>query len=197
VKRIPILFLLMALVAACGGNGASPSATDTDTEPDPTAATTPSTEPSDEATDEPDASAGTGFEGDLADVIPDELNGVPKTDIPGMESIFAGILGGQGVDASQAQVAFATYGEGTDAVTLTAFAVPGMNDTTLELISRSFSGVEGVGEAETLTIDGKSVLRVSGGTQPGVVYMYFAGGAAFTVISQNEDLAEQLLSELP
>jgi hypothetical protein len=29
------------------------------------------------------------------------------------------------------------------------------------------------------------------------VYMYFAGGAAFTVFSQNEDLAEQLLGELP
>lgn len=198
MKRNSILLaLLMALVAACGSNGASPSATDTDTEPDPTVAATASTEPSDEASEEPDATDGTGFEGDLADVIPDELNGVAKTDIPGMDSMMASIFAGQGLDASQAQFAFATYGEGTDAVTLTAMAVPGINDATLELISRSFSGVQGAGDAETLTIDGKSVLRVSGGAQPGVVYMYFDGGAAFTVVSQNQDLAEQLLAELP
>ena len=80
-----------------------------------------------------------------------------------MASIFAG----QGIDASEAQFAFATYGEGTDAVTLTAMAVPGINDATLELISRSFSGGQGAGDAETLTIDGKSVLRVSGGAAAG------------------------------
>ena len=194
MKRIPILFvLLMALVAACGNAESSPSATASD----PTVAPTASTEPSDEASTEPGASGGTSFEGDLEDVIPDELNGVARTDIPGMETMMASIFSGQGLDASEAQFAFATYGEGTDAVTLTAMAVPGMSDATLELIARSFSGVEGVGEAETATIDGKSVLRMSGGTQPGFVYIYFGGGAAFTVISQNEGLAEQLLAELP
>ena len=191
-----VLVLLMAFVAACSSAG--PSATDTDTEtPDPTVEATPDTEPSDEASNEPGASGGSSFEGDLDDVIPDELNGVARTDIPGMDTMFAGILSGQNLDASQAQFAFASYGEGTDAVTLMAFAVPGMSDTTLELISRSFAGAPGGGEAEALTIDGKTVLRVSGGTQPGAIYMYFADGAAFTVISENEGLAEQLLGDLP
>lgn len=195
MKRISILLvLLMAFVAACASDTANPSATD---EPDATVEATPETEPSDEASNEPGASGGSSFEGDLDDVIPDELNGVARTDIPGMDTMFAGILSGQNLDASQAQFAFASYGEGTDAVTLMAFAVPGMSDTTLELISRSFAGAPGGGEAETLTIDGKTVLRVSGGTQPGAIYMYFADGAAFTVIGENQGLAEQLLGDLP
>ena len=33
--------------------------------------------------------------------------------------------------------------------------------------------------------------------QPGVVYLYFADDAAFTVVGTDEALAEQLLSELP
>jgi hypothetical protein len=196
VKRVSILLLLlMAFVAACGG---SPSATDTDTDtetPDPTAEAT--SEPTEEASTDPGASGGSSFEGDLADVIPDELNGVARTDIPGMDSILTSMFGAQGIDASQAQFAFATYGDGTDAVTLTAIVVPDIDDATLELISRSFSGVPGGAEAETVTVDGKTVLKVTAGAQPGSVYMYFAGGAAFTVFSQNEDLAEQLLGELP
>ena len=133
----------------------------------------------------------------VADVIPDELNGVARTDMPGMDQMFAQMFAGQNIDASEAQFAFATYGEGTDAVTLVAMAIPGVDDATFELMSRSFSGVPGGGEAETLTIDGKTVLSLSAGTQPGTLYMYFADGAAFTVTSQNEDLAEQLLAELP
>ena len=194
MKRASILLLLlMAFVAACGG---SPSATDTDTEtPDPTVEATP--EPTDEASTDPGSSGGSSFEGDLADVIPDELNGVARTDIPGMDSILTNMFGAQGIDASQAQFAFATYGDGTDAVTLTAIVVPDIDDATLELISRSFSGLPEGASAETVTIDGKTVLKVTAGAQPGSVYMYFAGGAAFTVFSQNEDLAEQLLGELP
>jgi hypothetical protein len=197
VKRVSILLLLlMAFVAACGG---SPSATDTDTDtetPDPTAEAT--SEPTEEASTDPGASGGSSFEGDLADVIPDELNGVARTDIPGMDSILTSMFGAQGIDASQAQFAFATYGDGTDAVTLTAIVVPDIDDATLELISRSFSGLPEGASAETVTIDGKTVLKVTAGAaQPGSVYMYFAGGAAFTVFSQNEDLAEQLLGELP
>ena len=197
MKRISILLvLLMAFVAACGAEQSSPTATDTP-EPDPTTEATADAEPSAEPSSEPGASGGTAFEGDLADVIPDELNGVARTDIPGMDNMFAQIFAGQNIDASEAQFAFATYGEGTDAVTLVAMAIPGVNQATFELMSRSFSGVPGGGEAETLTIDGKTVLSLSAGTQPGTLYMYFADGAAFTVTSQNEGLAEQLLGELP
>ena len=197
MKRVSILLLLlMAFVAACGSDQSTPTATDTP-EPDPTAEATNNAEPSDGASSQPGSSGGTAFEGDLDDVIPDELNGVARTDIPGMDQMFAQIFAGQNIDASEAQFAFATYGEGTDAVTLVAMAIPGVSETTFEIMSRSFSGVPGGGEAQTRTIDGKTVLSLSAGTQPGTLYMYFADGAAFTVTSQNEDLAEQLLAELP
>jgi hypothetical protein len=194
VKRVSILLLLlMAFVAACGG---SPSATDTDTDtPDPTAE--PTSEPTDEASTDPGASGGSSFEGDLADVIPDELNGVARTDIPGMEAMISSIFSSQNLDDSQAQFAFASYGEGTDAVVLTAIAVPGVPDAQLDMLARMFSGANTGAEGETLTIDGKSVLKVSATGQPGSIYMYFDGGVAFTVYAENEGLAEQLLGELP
>ena len=197
MKRISILLvLLMAFVAACGGGQASPSATDTP-EPDPTVAATATAEPPDEPSAEPGTSGGTGFEGDLDDVIPDELNGVARTDIPGMDSMISSILGAQNIDVSQAQFAFATYGEGSNAVTLTAIAVPEVDDSQLEMMARMFSGAATGAESETLTVDGKTVLRVSHTAQPGSVYLYFGGGAAFTVYAENEELAEQLLGELP
>jgi ABC-type amino acid transport substrate-binding protein len=196
VNRISILLvLLMALVTACASNEASPSAT---AEPDPTVEATESAEPTSEAS-QPEGSAGTGFEGDLAELIPDELNGMARTDIPGMEAIIAQALAAQGMDASEAQFAFATYGEGEDAVVLNAFAIPGVDDASLDLLARSMAGVQGTGEVdtETVTIDGKSVLTITSGTQPGAVYLYFWNGVALTVASQSEDLAEQLLAELP
>ena len=197
MKRISILLvLLMAFVAACGGDPASTTDTDTDT-PDPTAQATSSAEPTDEASSEPGTSGGSSFEGDLDDVIPDELNGVARTDIPGMESMISSIFAGQNLDASQAQFAFASYGEGTDAVVLTAIAVPDVPDAQLEMLARMFGGAGTGAEGETLTIDGKTVLKVTATAQPGSVYLYFASGAAFTVYAENQDLAEQLLGELP
>ena len=61
------------------------------------------------------------------------------------------------------------------------------------------SGVQSESEvsAETTTVAGKDVLRMTGPETPGAVYLYLAEGAAFTIVSQSEDLAEQLLSELP
>ena len=196
MKRISILLvLLMAFVAACAGDTATPSATEN--EPDPTVEATPSTEPSDEASTEPAPSGGTAFEGDLDDVIPDELNGVARTEIPGMEAMISNIFSAQNLDASQAQFAFASYGEGTDAVVLTAIAVPEVPDAQLEMLARMLGGAGTGADGETLTIDGKSVLKVTATAQPGSVYLYFGDGAAFTVYAENEDLAEQLLGELP
>lgn len=201
MKRISILLvLLMAFVAACGSGTASPSATDTDTEtPDPMVDATDTPEPTEAASAEPGSSGGTAFEGDLADALPDELNGVARTDITGMDSMIASALGGQGLDASEAQWVFASYGDGADSVIVNAFAIPGMDNTSLDLFARSMAGVPGItgAEAEADTIGGKSVLRLTGGAQAGNVYIYVADGAVFSVISQNADLAEQLLGELP
>ena len=166
MKRISILLeLLMAFVAACGSEQSTSTATDTP-EPDATVEATDPPEPTDEASSEPGASADTGFEGDLADVIPDELNGVARTEIPGMDAMIANIFAGQNLDASQAQFAFASYGEGTDAVVLTAIAVPDVDDAQLEMLARMLGGAGSGADGETLTIDGKTVLKVTATSQP-------------------------------
>ena len=194
-KRLLVLLALVALVVAgCAGQGA-PADTEEAT-PEPTAEPTPSPteEPTDEASSD-DGGSGTA----LADLIPDEVNGLERTDIPGMESMIAAALAGQGLDAGEAEFVFASYGSGDDAVIINAFRVPGMSQASLETLARAMSGVQSESEvsAETTTVAGKDVLRMTGPETPGAVYLYLAEGAAFTIVSQSEDLAEQLLSELP
>ena len=75
----------------------------------------PSEEP--EPSIEPAASEARAAE-PLADVIPDELNGVAGNPIPGMDQILSAALQGQGLDAGDAEFAFVTYGSGADATVL-------------------------------------------------------------------------------
>ena len=206
MKRISILLVLLAFgVAACGEQAASQTDAAAVT-PSATVQPTEAPTPSPEASDEPDASADVGDGTPLADLVPDELNGVPRTDIPGMDQIIAGALAQQGMDAEDAEFVFASYGDDADAVVLTAFRVPGINEAGMEQLARMMSGAAGgqAGvDAESVEIGGKSVLRMTaeaaaGGDQ-GVIYMYIAEGAAFTIISPtgDESAAEQLLAELP
>jgi hypothetical protein len=197
VKRNPILLvLLMALVAACGNADASPSATESE-------AASETSEPTAEDTTEPGASDDPGDETALEDMIPDELNGVARTDIPGMETFLTQALAAQGMDAEGAEFVFASYGDGESAIILTAFRIPGISELAMQTLARALSGVAGQQgvEAEQVTVGDKSVLLVSGEAsgQAGAVYLYFAEGAAFTIASQSGDSAsaEQLLAELP
>jgi hypothetical protein len=191
VNRRRILAALLAVVlAACG------------TQPAGEADATPTPEPTPEATaeptDEPAASDGDGGEvGSLDDVIPDELNGVPGTTIPGMEAMMSSLLQAQGLEAGDAQFAFVTYGTEDDAIILNAFRIPGVTEVAMEQLARAMSGASAQVDAEAVTIGGKDVLSFSGASTPGVVYFYVADDVAFTIAGQNEELAEQLLSELP
>ena len=187
--------LLTALLAACGTQQSSATLTPEPT-PEPTsAAPDPTAEPT--ATD--DEGGGSGETGSLEDVIPDELNGVAGTPIPGMDAISSGALQQRGLDAGDAEFAFVTYGTGTDAIVLTAFRIPGVEDAVMQQLALMMSGAganSGL-ESEEVTIGGKTVLSFSGGQTPGTVYFYVADGIAFTVAGENEGLAEQLLTELP
>ncbi len=206
MKRISILLVLLAFgVAACGEQASSqtdapavtPSATAEATEEPTTAA-----QPSDEPSETDDGGDGTA----LADMIPDELNGVAGTPVPGMDQIMGQALQQQGIAAEDIEFEFVTYGEGDDALVLTAFRIPGLPEGQMEslaeMMSAGFGGQQGV-EAQAVTIGGKSVLRMTGtagaGGGEGVIYMYFAEGAAFTIISPSADVAnaEALLGELP
>jgi hypothetical protein len=193
-RRLFLLALLPIVLAACGTQQSSATLTPEPT-PEPTSAPP---EPTAEPTVTEDDGGG-GDIGSLEDVIPDELNGVAGTPIPGMDALISGALQQQGLDAGDAEFAFVTYGTGTDAIVLTAFRLPGVENTVMQQLALMMSGAganSGL-ESEQVTIGGKSVLSFSGGQTPGTVYFYVADGVAFTVAGENVGLAEQLLAELP
>lgn len=193
--RLILAALLAILVAACGSE--QPSEGDATATPVPTPdATTDAPEP----TDEPIASEGDdGATSSLDELIPDDLNGVAGVSIPGMDSILQGALQAQGLDAGEAEFAFVTYGSDTDAVVLNAFRIPGVNEVAMQQLAQIMSGAGTAGEfeAESETIDGKTVLSFSGGGQQAVVYFYVFDDVAFTIAGEDAGLVEDLLSELP
>jgi hypothetical protein len=195
VKRISILVVaLLALVlASCASEQASAPASES--EAAPTAQPTP--EPTEEATEA--ATPDDAPAGSLEDAIPDELNGLARTDVPGMEAFLAPMLAQQGVDASDVEFVISTYGEGDNSITVNAFRIPGIPEASMEALARAMSGVQGESgvTAEPVTVGGKSVLQMTGADVDGAAYLYFADGSVFTIVGPSTELAEQLLSELP
>ena len=100
-----------------------------------------------------------------------------------MDTILAGALQQQGLDAGEAEFAFVTYGTEANAVVLNAFRIPGVTEVAMQQLAQLMSGADPAGEfeAETMEIGGKTVLSFSGEGQPGVVYFYVADDVAFTV----------------
>ena len=202
MNRISILLvtLLALVVVACSSEQASEPPVTPDPTPTPTAepTATPTLEPA--ASTDPESSDDASGDGTaLLDLLPDEIDGMSRTEVPGLDAMIAPILAQSGVDASDADFAFASYGEGTDAVYVQGFRIPGMSEVELETLARAMSGSQTGGEieAETVTVGGKEVLRMGGADVPDAAYLYFSDGAVFTVISASEDLAAQLLEQLP
>jgi hypothetical protein len=198
VNRRFILAALMAmLLAACGTQ--TGSSEDADATLTPEAATAEATaSPSDEAAASEDDNGGT-VTGSLDDIIPDEVNGVAGTALPGMEQIFSAALQGQGLNAGEAEFAFVTYGDDADATALTAWRIPGMTDVQMEMLARVMSGVDTGGEAEIETEDigGKTVISFKAPGTDTVAFLYIADNTAFTIAGPDQGFAEQLLAELP
>ena len=200
MKRLSFLLIVaMAfVVAACSGSPASssPSATSVTETPEPTPAAEPSEAaetPAETATESQGSSSGS----DLADLLPTELNGLPRTEVPGLDAIIGPALAAQGVDATDVDFIFASYGEGTDGLIVQAIRVPQLGQPQLEMLARMMAGQSTEVDVETVDVGGKSVLQMSGAEVPGAAYMYFADGAMFTIIGESSDLAAQLLAELP
>ena len=186
--------LMAMLLAACGTQ--TGGSDDADATLTPEATTEATASQSDEPAESEDD--GGSVTGSLDDLIPDEVNGVAGTALPGMEQIFSAALQGQGLSAGDAEFAFVTYGEGENAVVLNAWRIPGMTEVQMETLAQVMSGVGG-GEAEieTKDIGGKTVLSFSAPGTPGVVWFYIVDDVAFTVAGADEGFAEQLLAELP
>lgn len=203
MKRISILAALFValIVAACSSEQASPSADASE----PAAATSEATpEPTAEATPEETAApsiptGGIGTDSALLDMLPDELGGNPRTDIdltdfPG----FTAALEGQDVDAGEVEYIISTWGTGDEIVTATGMRIPGMDQVQLEQLARMMTGAsDGQGSAEVVTVGGKEVLAVSTPEAGQVGYMYFTPNGVFIIGSPSEDLAAELLSQLP
>jgi hypothetical protein len=193
-RRFILVALLAMVLAACGTQGSS--------EADATLTPEPTPEPTSqapEASDTPEMSEDDGGStGSLDDLIPDELNGVAGTPIPGLDQIIGSALQQQGLNAEDAEFAFVTYGTDENAVVLQAFRIPGVTEAVMEQLARVMSGAGPQGaEVETTEVAGKTVLSFTGGSTPGVVYFYVADDVAFTVAGQDGGLVEQLISELP
>lgn len=197
MNRISFLLVMLVLViAGC----ASQSASSPDATPDPTPEAT--AEPTEEPTEEPTATEDSGNDGesggDLTALLPDEVGGLSRTDIPGMEAMISGALASTGVNAEGAEYAFASYGDGTQALIVTALRIPGLDEASLQLLASAMAGTNTSGaDVESTTVGGKSVLQMTGQGAPGAAYLYFAEGAVFTVVGEDPDLAGQLLAELP
>jgi hypothetical protein len=74
-----------------------------------------------------------------------------------------------------------------------------MSEVQLQTIAQAMAGAgQGSGSADTVDVGGKQVLRIAGtDSTDAAAYMYFASGTWFTVISDSEDLAAEVLSALP
>ena len=201
MKRSLILpSAVMAFVlAACGGEptASSPAESVAAVTPEPTAA--PSSAAPSEAAPTPaeSASGDASTDSELADMLPDELNGVARTDVPGLDQMIAPALEAQGIDATDVDFVFASYGEGTDGLIVQAIRIPGLGQAQLEMLAQMMAGQSTEVDVEQTEVGGKSVLEMTGADVPGAAYMYFADGAMFTIVGESADLAAQLLSELP
>ena len=197
MKRTAILSatVIALVLAACGTEqtveSPTPIATPAAT-PTPTASPTPS--PESEPADE-----GSGTTGSLADELPDEVGGLQReADIAGMEQMFAAALSQQGLDADEADFAFAIYGQGE--LIVTGFRGAGLDTAQLEQLARIMSTGQVGGtdfETEAVTVGGKQVLRMSGADMPEAAFLYISDDAFFTIVAEEAALAEELLSQLP
>lgn len=183
------IFILLAMLVLVVAGCASPSASSPEATPDPTP------EPTAEPTATEDSN---GSSGDLTALLPDEIGGLSRTDIPGMEAMISNALASTGVNAEGAEYAFASYGDGTQALIVTALRIPGLDEASLQALAAAMAGTNTTGaNVETMTVGGKEVLQMTGQGAPGAAYLYFAEGAVFTVVGEDPDLAGQLLAELP
>lgn len=199
IRKLILWGALLALVAACSS---SPPAASTDAGAStPVSTATPVTTTPEPEESEAPASAGTGSTSALFDLLPDQIGGMDHgEDVDfGNNPMFQSLLQQQGGEALEdIEYIIRTWGDGE--VTLSAMRIPSMPQPQLELIAKAMSGaVPGQGSAEPVTLGGKTVLRIEPSDAAGTaaIYMYFAEGAAFSVVGASDDLVSEVFAALP
>jgi len=194
-RKLIGLVALLALVAACSSPSSAESAAANPSTAASAAASTAASTPEPAGSQAPDP----GSDSDVASLLPDQVGGLSHgADINFADNAaFTGALAGSGVDAEDVEYLIRTWGAGE--VTVSAMRVPGMSEVQLQTIAQAMAGAgQGSGSAETVDVGGKQVLRIaSTDGADAAAYMYFAAGTWFTVISESEDLAAEVLSALP
>lgn len=197
---ILLVALLALAVSACASGESSATRSEAAPTVEPTPEPTPEPIPEPAASDEADASAGAGgSDTALLDLLPDELNGQARIDVDLADNpMFAAALQGQGVDASEIEYTVSTYGTGAEAVGVTAMRLPGFGQTELEEMARLMTGMaDGQGSAEVATVGGKQVLVMSAADVGQTAYLYFYDDAVFVIGGTSEEIAAELLAQLP
>lgn len=206
MKRIPplLLAILALILAACGSDQtdvtASPSPVATPTLA-PTPAPTPSPTASETATSDP--TDGGEITGELSELLPDDVQGLQRSELDsGFERMMEDALARQaGLAGQDVEVSYAQYGSGE--LTVIGMRLPGLPEGDFEMLARMMAGATPTGpdgeevESAAETVGGKDVLRMSMEGEAEVVYVYRVGDAFFTVVAQSEDLAAELLQQLP
>lgn len=209
MKRFNLLAigLLVAVLAACGGSSESASTAASEDEaasvaatPEPSESEAAESEAPESEAAEPSDDGGSGSTGTpLADLLPDTLGGQTRNDIDLSDNpMFTAMLQQQNVELGDVDLLIATYGTDAEALGVTAIRVPDLPQANMEMLARVMAGMpETQGSTETVDIGGKTVIAITPEGTDEVGYLYFADGAAFVIAGGAEDLAAELLSQLP
>lgn len=207
-KYLLLPTVLALILAACGGEQTDTTATPSLTAS--AAATEEATpepiesEPAEtpEASDDDGGGSGSVITGELADVLPDQVGGLSRADLgPEFEAMMRGAMQQGGAEGEVADFAYGLYGDGE--VMVIAMRVPNMSDVELQQMARMMAAMAPTGpggqqlDSEQASVGGKDVLRMRADGEEGSVYVYPAGDAFFTVVAQDDGLAEELLAQLP
>jgi hypothetical protein len=206
--------VLAGVVAACGAPQASP-------ETQETAEVSPVAQATEEATPE-ETPAETNGEGEtpdplasfdlnqdqaLEELLPDEVGGteLTKFSVAGEEFFgsadpqFQAFLDRVGATADDVSAAFAQLpsGDGTDSIG--AIRVAGTDTNRLEDEFRNAveTGETGAVELEQVNLGGKDVWTGVDQEQQTTIYFYAAGDVLFFVQTNDEPVAEEVISQLP
>jgi hypothetical protein len=199
VKRlaIPSIVLLAVLAAACSSEASSPRPT-----PEPT--------PSEAAASDgafPSLQAGPGG---LADVLPTEVGGIEITyqSTSGEQVLGGGQMGPEGeaffnAIGAEASDLTSAFGAGTSAdqsqlVTIFAFRVAGVDESTLREEFLTAMGTQGQFIGEETEVGGRTVHSLAAGSATGGTgFLYVKDDVIYVINAQPPELAEEALAALP
>jgi hypothetical protein len=200
IRKLSLLVALLVLVATACSSGSSPTASEA-----PTATPLPSLPAAESDAPGPSFNEGAG---ELADLLPTEVNGIPIE----YES-FTGMAGlGEMTDEEQAfidrlgvdpsQVVFASGIGGDFAsedgfILITATKVPGVDTNTLRSEFISVIETESEATAEERTIGGKTVTAFVSEEEGDIGFVYVNGDVVFSVYGLPESLSEEAIAQLP